>query len=118
MNKHTLTNQKLRKMFLYINSELFSNELPEPEFFVFHGTEKLFPLNFPANEIQGICVPCGNHYFIGLHVNQNLNVAFCTMVHEMIHIWQMENNKSPSHSGWFMVWCNKAIEEFFYMDIN
>lgn len=106
---------KLEKMFEYINSELFSDELPTPYIYTlnYDARQKLLGNFNGVADFYGVCIPEGAAYFIGIADDSDKNETFNCMVHEMIHIWQMENKKPVGHSGWFVVWCRKAIDCFY-----
>ena len=103
-------NRYMRALFNRINSELFNDELPACHLYALTSAQLEKVAGFP---IDGICIPEQDDYFIGLDNSLAEGAFFNTMVHEMIHVWQMENKKSIGHYGWFIVWCEKAREEFY-----
>jgi hypothetical protein len=111
-----LTTKMLNKWFLYINQELFDNMLDVPAFYIMTGKELIHTecgQTFESSALDGLCLSMGeNNYMIALDGSMNQYHSFITLVHEMIHIWQMENGKPCGHSGWFRTWTDKAIEAF------
>ena len=96
----------LQKTFRYINERLFDNLLDEPEFYLYDYDECMA---FDTVLCDGMFLWQENLIAIWDETN-----IFDTMVHEMIHLWQFQNNKYMGHEGWFRIWCEKAIEEFYY----
>jgi hypothetical protein len=103
---------KLKKMFNYINQELFDNMLDTPLLHVLSNKESRKLWTIP---IDGICIPFyPEGYAIGIHEDLTDTEAFDTMTHEMIHMHLMEKNKYSGHGKPFKKMCRKAIDTFYY----
>lgn len=102
----------LKKMFKYINQELFDNMLDMPYMAVL--SSKDCKKIWPDYDIDGICVPAGQDYFIGINKDLTATQAFDTMLHEMIHIHLMEKNGYSGHGKPFKKMCEKGIDTFYY----
>lgn len=102
----------LYKFYDFINEELFDAELPAAEIHLL-GKDSHKIMGF---EIDGLCIGLDDYeYWIGIHEDLNIYDSFYTLVHEMIHVWQLENGKHMNHSGWFKVWEKKALT---YINLN
>ena len=101
-----MNNQTLKKVFHYVNNTLFDGDLEMPAL-VLASDEDL--INIAGFEVDGIFT---NEPFM-IAINEDANI-FDTMVHEMIHLWQYQNNKYMGHEGWFRVWCEKAIDLYYW----
>ena len=102
----------MKKIYDRINYELFDGLLPD-DVQVQCITEYQSTLAFGA-VAEGLC-NCQDDgvYFIGISDWLTDREKFNTLIHEMIHVWQWENKKPAGHSGWFRVWCDKAIELYY-----
>ena len=103
----------LKKMFKFINRELFDNMLDMPYLAVLSSkqTKKLHPV-----PIDGIFIGNqGDDYCcIGIHKDLTKNQAFDTMVHEMIHQHLIDKFDYAGHGKRFKKMCRKAIDTFYY----
>ena len=102
----------LKKMFRYINQELFDNMLDMPMLHVLTSKQAKKLWHVP---IDGICIPFKKGgYAIGIHNDLTYTQAFDTMTHEMIHIALMDKNGYSGHGKPFKKMCRKAIDTFYY----
>ena len=99
----------LKKMFHYINRELFDDMLDMPEFFWIPKNQKIYPF-----EIDGFCEVVKGHFMIGITKGQGLNGTFDTLAHEMMHQHLVETKNYEGHGKPFIKMCEKGIDEFYY----
>ena len=101
----------LKKMFRYINRELFDDMLDMPYLTVLSSkqTKKLHPI-----PIDGICIPQKDYFWIGIHKDLTKTQAFDTMVHELIHIDLITRKGYWGHGKPFKKMCRKGIDTFYY----
>lgn len=109
------TQEYMQKLFHYVNDELFYGMLDMPEMYTLDETYiKTIHEEWDLPEFDGVCVPEGDHYFIGMYDGLSENDFFNVFVHELIHIYCMEFHRGFSgHWGWFRVYCERAIETFY-----
>lgn len=103
----------LQETYKMINARLFDNELPDVYIYWIH--EPYVPdFNFKIDGIH-YALYTGKHvdHFIGIYYLLDTVKYFNAMVHEMIHVWQVENGLEPNHKQVFLNWCHKAYEEFY-----
>lgn len=109
----------LKKIFKYINRELFDNMLDMPYLYMLSSNDckKIWK----KEAIDGICVPQvvigekrPSWYFIGVHKELTKTQIFDTMVHEMIHMHLVEKFNYNGHGKKFKKMCRKAIDTFYY----
>ena len=103
----------LKKMFRYINQELFDNMLDMPMLYLYNKKEmkKVYQFDFV---FEGLCVPIGDHYLIGIKNDLTKQNTFDTMAHEMMHIALMDKNGYSKHGKPFKKMCEKGIDTFYY----
>lgn len=98
-------------MYNMINRRLFDEELPDCTIILFGATDyKKLSIDNPIN---GFCQPVQDCWLIGIDKTLSDKEYFDTLVHEMIHIWQGENNLEMDHKKSFQYMCAKAYEEFY-----
>ena len=102
--------KRLDALFNFVNDRLFGSELEMPYIMVFDDDLFDGQDSIHGYQVDGLCFPHEGDYVIAIHKDaKKLDI----MIHEMIHLWQMQNRKYAGHSGWFRVWCEKAYEEFY-----
>ena len=109
------TQEYMTKLFHYVNDELFAGMLDMPEMYTLDETYiQAVHSKWGLPEFDGVCVPEGDHYFIGIYNDLSEIDFFNVFVHELIHIYCMEYHQGFSgHWGWFRVYCNRAFELFY-----
>ncbi len=100
--KHTIKHTKI--LFEYINIELFDSELDQPYFNIDDYVK--------IDRSYGWCEWYRDNFFIALDKNLSYIEFFNTLVHELIHLWQAQNNKDMDHKKEFKNWCDKAYYIF------
>jgi len=102
--------KQLKKWFELINFVMFDGDLPEPIFWLMSKkhAKRIFP--YP---IDGVCVPHKTGYWIGIDRDLKGRDIFETLLHETIHIWQMETGKNAGHGKDFVRQCQRGVEFFF-----
>ncbi len=115
------TERGMKKLFKFVNRELFNNELTNDVYFK--------PLNLiemiGINQVQfngkipfdGITVVIKKTCFVGVLKDLPKQEFLDTFVHELIHVWQYQNNKDLDHKKEFNKWGEKAYE-LFYQNIE
>ena len=101
----------LKKMFNYINQELFDDMLDMPLFYLYNQQEMEKIYDF---EFDGLCVPIGDNYLIGIKNDLTIQNTFDTLAHEMMHIALMDKNEYAKHGRPFLNLCKKGIDTFYY----
>ena len=101
----------MKKIYDRINYELFACELPQDV--VVQKMTLAQCLRAVNAKCDGLCIFNGNSYFIGIADHLTDKEKFDTLVHEMIHVWQTENNKKEIHGKYFKLWCQKAIDLYY-----
>ncbi len=99
------TKKYMQELFHYINLELFDNMLDMPYFNVSN-----YKYTYDA---YGWCQDYKGNTFVGIDKTNNPADFFTTMVHELIHVWQVQNDKPMNHKKEFKKWCDKAYEIFY-----
>lgn len=110
------TKEYMQKMFNYINEELFDTDLPDIFLYTLDdGFIEKSAKDWNLPEYYGICCPSGEEYFIGISNSLTRTEFFDTLVHELIHVYCMENYRGYSgHGGYFRLWTRKAVDTFYY----
>ena len=101
----------LKKMFKYINRELFDDMLDMPLFYLYTEKEMKKVYKF---EFEGLCVPIGDNYLLGIHKDLTKQNTFDTIVHEMIHMELMNSDSYSGHGKPFLKLCEKGIDTFYH----
>ena len=99
----------LKKMFKYINRELFDDELDKPKFFFIPKNQKVYPF-----EIDGYCLGSDRQYIVGLSEGLTTQNYFDTLAHEMMHMHLIETKGYEGHGKPFLKLCEKGIDTFYY----
>ena len=111
----------LRKTAKIINAELFDNSLDlenvhfkKLHFLESHGVSWIqfdgiieihgITLKMEANDID---------IFVGICENCMPLKTFDILVHELIHVWQLQNDRAMDHGKGFHKWCEKGIDVFY-----
>jgi len=104
-----------KKMFNFVNQELFDNMLDMPEIYVLDDTYiKKAAIDWELPLFDGVCVYDEERYFLGMYAGLNEVQSFNTLVHEMIHMYTHRYHREYlGHGGWFRVYCEKAYEIFY-----
>ena len=103
----------LYKLFEKVNKELFNNELETPLIKTINMVEmvglslmhfdKLIPF-------EGITIHQYGREFVAIQESLTGDEAFFCMVHEMVHVWQAQNNMPLDHKKEFKKKCIEAFE--------
>lgn len=93
----------IQELFYYVNRELFDSMLDMPYFHISDYKDNTW----------GWCEDYKNNQFISIDKNCNPIDFFNTFVHELIHVWQCQNNKAMDHKKEFKKWSLKAYEIFY-----
>ena len=106
-----MKHKKLKKMFKFINREMFDSRLDMPHLFMLSSKQckRLHPI-----PIDGICIPTQNGYFIGIHKDLTKTEVFDTLVHELIHIDLIMRKGYWEHGKPFKKMCRKGIDIFYH----
>ena len=100
----------LKKMFNYINQEVFENMLDMPKIILIDPKQSLF-----AFGLDGYCEQIKKrHFVIGITNHLTMQNTFDTMVHEMIHQYLMEFNGYSGHGKPFKKMCRNAVDTLYW----
>lgn len=88
-----VTIQRITKLFNQFNGNIFAGKLIRPQFEV----DKM------DTEV-GYCIDDDDHIVIGIADDLNDMLLKCTLIHEMVHLWQIQNKKKVDHSLEFQKW--------------
>lgn len=100
----------MKKMFKYINRELFDDRLDMPYIFIY--TNKKMK-KYGGEPVAGLCAYGDENYFIALNKNLTPKDLFDTLVHELIHIDVETRFNHSGHGKPFLKMCRKAIDIFY-----
>ena len=107
----TMKKKTLKKMFKYINRELFDDMLDMPEFYLYNETEMKSLFDF---EFEGLCVPHKGHYLLGFKNDLTTQNYFDTLAHEMMHMHLVSECNYYGHGSPFLQLCEKGIDTFYW----
>jgi hypothetical protein len=121
--KSTISDKKLLRLFNRINKDIFDSELCTPHieainFMQMTGINKVFFANKYKHGIEGITVDMGKgHVSVAVLAGVTPILFINTFIHEIIHVWQLENNLPLNHRKHFKKLCIRA-NQYYYAQNN
>ncbi len=109
----------LNKAFPFINKALFNGELEKPIIKAINLIEMLglTVIHFGYNDrdgFSGLTMNYTHGQFVAVCKNNPSNEDFInTFIHELVHVWQAQNNKPMNHGKAFKKKCNQAYDIFY-----
>lgn len=88
-----VTVQRVTKLFDQFNGNIFAGKLRRPK----------FEIDKMDTEV-GYCIDDDGHIVIGIADDLNGQLLMCTLIHEMVHLWQIQNKKKVGHGPEFQKW--------------
>lgn len=105
----------LLDLFEPINKRLFNASLIRPKIKVINTVEMIGLSILHFKELipfEGITIKDGGDEYIAICSDLSASGAFHAFVHELVHVWQAQNNKPLDHGKAFNKKCLQAYEIF------